>query len=154
MRRHYESQSQLLRPEALVYRIFAFMQLMVDLKTNDIMMIQVAYDLYDLLEHKMKYPFQKEWMNAIGEVAKELEDDYFKSLKPKRGEYLYSDSAATNPKYSAKKGTQIFWAETLAHFKHVGGYKAVFFRSTNPKTTKAMINIGAEMLQTLPLRRE
>ena len=43
------------------------------------------------------------------EAGAELEDEYFKSLNPKRGEYIYADSAATDPKLSKKHLTHILW---------------------------------------------
>ena len=105
--------------------------------------LQITYDLYDYVNNKIKVPYHAPWMDAIGEVAADLENDYFKSLNPKRGEYLYGDSAAANPKYITKKSTQIFWSESMAHFKYCG-YKAVFIRSTNPRSTKLMINLGGK----------
>ena len=75
------------------------------------------------------------------EAGAELEDEYFKSLNPKRGEYIYADSAATDPKISKKHLTHILWAESICLYK-CSNFKALFFRSTNAKSTKLVTNMG------------
>lgn len=124
---------------------------MISKAEDELISVQTTYDLVDYLNKS--YGYHAEWMNAIGEIASQLENEYFKSLNAKRGEYLYGDSAASNPKYLTKRTTQIFWSESMAHFKY-SGYKALFIRSTNPKSTKLLTNLGGKVLKTLPMKRE
>ena len=115
--------------------------MMVNKVDNVLMCVQTTYDMVDYITNKPKPGFHAPWMDAIGEVASELEDNFFRSLKPKRGEYLYGDSAASNPKQITRRSTMIFWGESLTHFKYCG-YKTLFLRSTNPRSTKLLVSLG------------
>ena len=80
-------------------------------------MVATCLDVKDYLEHKNDYGFKAQWLDTIGEVAKNLETDYFHSLNPAKGEYIYGDTTATNPLFSNKKNTILFWAMTLTQYR-------------------------------------
>lgn len=82
--------------------------MMVTPDTNEIAMVIMCMDLVDHLDGP-KGKILYDWQVPIAEAAREMEVDYFRSLNPKRGEHIYVDSTAINPKFMSKNLMYYFW---------------------------------------------
>lgn len=122
--------------------------MMVTPQTEEVAMMGIAIDLVDYMK-KDETPavILGDWQLKIKKVAQELEEEYFLSLNPKRGEYLYGDSAGANKKIVSKSGAVEFWGTGFTIYKSLG-YKHFLARSSNPITTLILQKFGAK-----PVRR-
>lgn len=121
-----------------------FTQMMVVPQTNEMAMVGICLDLVDHLDGP-KGVLLYDWQLPIANAAKEMELDYFRSLNPKRGQYIYGDAATLTPKFIHQNLNYLFWSTGFEYFKKKG-YKAIFGRAANPISTKTLVKFGGEIV--------
>lgn len=122
MRRHYDSEESATasrRPWSTVYLPLCGEADMVDLKTNDIMMIQVTYSL-DLLEHKMSIPSKRNGWMPLEKWPRNSRMTISSPWNRREASTYTPIRLQQTPNTQPKKGLKIFWAETTRPLQACG----------------------------------
>lgn len=118
--------------------------MMVVPETGEMAMVGICLDLVDHLDGP-KGVLLYDWQKPIANAAREMEIDYFRSLNPKRGEYIYGDAATLSPKFIHQHLNYLFWSTGFEYFKKLG-YKAIFGRAANPISSSTLVKFGGKIV--------
>ena len=130
--------------------LFYLIQMMVDPGTRELAMIGTAMDLTDYLKPDPNPLVLGPWQARIKKIAHELEHDFFQSLNPKKGEYIYADIGAVKKKFISKNGSFTLWGVGFGIYGLLG-FKYMFGRASSPVTVKILERIGVKVIKRVYL---